>query len=127
MSAIKLSGISKRYKIYDRPGDRIKELATFHRRSYHRDKWALQDVSAEIRKGETFCIIGENGSGKSTLLEIISGILTPTAGTLAAGGRIAELLELGCGFNPEFTGRNNVFLNGAILGLSKRDVEARMD
>jgi lipopolysaccharide transport system ATP-binding protein len=127
MSAIELSGISKRYKIYERPGDRLKELATFNRRSFHRDKWALRDVSADIRKGETFCIIGENGSGKSTLLEIISGILTPTEGKLTAGGRIAALLELGCGFNPEFTGRNNVFLNGAILGLSKRDVAARLD
>ncbi|MBI3683148.1 MAG: ABC transporter ATP-binding protein [Acidobacteria bacterium] len=117
--------VSKSYPIYDSPGDRLKELASFSRLHCHRDFWALRDVSFQIQRGETFCIIGENGSGKSTLLQIVAGILHPTAGTVKVGGRVAALLELGSGFNPEFTGRDNVYLNAAILGLSSGEIDRR--
>src|SRR5579875_3722962 len=91
----------------------------------HRDFWALQDVSFEVKKGETFCIVGENGSGKSTLLQIVAGILRPTSGTAEIRGRVSALLELGAGFSPEFSGRDNVYLNASILGLSRREVDRR--
>jgi lipopolysaccharide transport system ATP-binding protein len=117
-SVVEFSRVSKSYPIYAAPGDRLKELATFNRRSYHKDYWALQDVSFEVPRGETFCILGENGCGKSTLLQICAGILQPTSGSVNVNGRIAALLELGAGFNPEFSGRDNVFLNASILGLS---------
>ncbi|MBX9602501.1 MAG: ABC transporter ATP-binding protein [Bryobacteraceae bacterium] len=103
----------------------MKELLTLNRRRYHRDFWALRDLNVEIHKGETFCVVGENGSGKSTMLQLAAGILQPTAGQLEVHGRVAALLELGSGFNPEFTGRENVFLNGAILGLSTEEMESR--
>jgi ABC-type polysaccharide/polyol phosphate transport system ATPase subunit len=124
---VELRNISKTYRIYERPGDRLKELATLGRRCYHKDYWALRDVSLSIRRGETFCVIGENGSGKSTLLQIIAGILEPTAGELHVRGRITALLELGSGFNPEFTGRENVHLNGAILGFTAGEIERKLD
>lgn len=120
-------GVSKSYPIYASPGDRLKEILTFQRFSFHRDFWALRDISFEIRRGETFCIVGENGSGKSTLLQILAGILHPTTGTAQVSGRIAALLELGSGFNPEFTGRDNVYLNGAILGLSRAEMDAKFE
>lgn len=123
MGSIHIRNVSKSYPIYARPADRLKELFTGNRRSYHRDFWALRDVSLEIPKGMTFGLVGENGSGKSTLLQLIAGILQPTSGEVAVEGRVSALLELGSGFNPEFTGRENVFLNGAILGLSKREME----
>ena len=121
-SVVEFSQVSKSYPIYAAPGDRLKELATFNRRSYHRDYWALQDVSFEAPQGETFCILGENGCGKSTLLQICAGILQPTSGSVDVNGRIAALLELGAGFNPEFSGRDNVFLNASILGLSSAEM-----
>jgi ABC-type polysaccharide/polyol phosphate transport system ATPase subunit len=125
VNSVEFQGASKSYAIYDAPGDRLKELATFNRRQYHRDFWALRDLSFDVRKGETFCIIGENGSGKSTLLQLVAGILQPTEGSLKVHGRVSALLELGSGFNPEFTGRDNVYLNGAILGFSSREMERR--
>ncbi|HLK46997.1 MAG TPA: ABC transporter ATP-binding protein, partial [Bryobacteraceae bacterium] len=125
MNSIELQGVSKCYAIYDAPGDRLKELATLNRWKRHRDFWALRDVSFSVRRGETFCIIGENGSGKSTLLQLVAGILQPTAGAIGINGRVAALLELGAGFNPEFTGRANVYLNGAILGLTTREIDQR--
>ncbi len=118
-------GVSKSYPIYPAPSARLKELALFNRRSFHRDFWALQDVTFEIHRGETFCIVGENGSGKSTLLQIVAGILQPTAGEVRVRGRVAALLELGTGFNPEFSGRDNVYVNAAILGLSRREIDAK--
>jgi lipopolysaccharide transport system ATP-binding protein len=124
---IELEAVSKRYAIYAHPGNRLKELATLNRRSYHKEHWALRDVTLDIRKGETFCIIGENGSGKSTLLQLIAGILEPTSGAVRAGGRITALLELGSGFNPEYTGRENVHLNGAILGFGAGAVERKLE
>ena len=123
MGAVHIRGVSKSYPIYDRPSDRLKELLTGNRRSYHRDYWALRDVSIEIPKGTTFGLVGENGSGKSTLLQLIARILPPTQGTVDVEGRVSALLELGSGFNTEFSGRDNVFLNGAILGLSNREIE----
>jgi ABC-type polysaccharide/polyol phosphate transport system ATPase subunit len=125
VTAVEFRNVSKSYAIYDSPGHRLKELVTLNRRCFHRDFWALRDVAFEIRKGQTFCIIGENGSGKSTLLQIIAGILLPTAGHVAVNGRVSALLELGSGFNPEYTGRENVFLNGAILGFSSKEMEAK--
>lgn len=122
---ISFRGVAKSYAIYDSPGDRLKELITFNRLNRHRDFWALRDITFEVARGETFCIIGENGSGKSTLLQLIAGILSPTHGEVKVAGRVAALLELGSGFNPEFTGRDNVYLNAAILGLSQADIDAR--
>ncbi len=125
MLAVEFSNVSKSYSIYATPGDRLKELATFNKRRFHSDYWALRDVSFDVKRGETFCIIGENGCGKSTLLQICAGILQPTSGTAAVNGRVAALLELGSGFNPEFSGRDNVYLNGAILGLSTKEMDRR--
>lgn len=123
--AVEFSSVSKSYSIYASSGDRLKELATFQRRRFHTDYWALRDVSFSVDRGETFCIVGENGSGKSTLLQICAGILQPTAGETKVNGRVAALLELGSGFDPEFSGRDNVYLNGAILGLSTKDMDRR--
>ena len=125
MTSVELHSVSKRYSIYDAPGDRLKELVTLNRWKRHRDFWALREISFAVKRGETFCIIGENGSGKSTLLQLVAGILQPTEGALGVHGRVAALLELGAGFNPEFTGRANVYLNGAIMGLSTRQIDER--
>jgi len=125
VNAIEVRGLSKSYPIYDSPLDRLKELLTFNRMRFHRDFWALRDLDFEVRRGETFCIIGENGSGKSTLLQLVAGILRPTEGEIKVNGRVSALLELGSGFNPEFTGRDNVFLNGAILGFTTRQIEQK--
>ncbi len=122
---VSFRAVSKSYPIYDSPGDRLRELLLFNRRSFHRDFWALQDVSLEVGRGSTFCLIGENGSGKSTLLQLVAGVFPPTAGEVDVRGRVSALLELGSGFNPEFSGRDNVYLNGAILGLSTREVDQR--
>jgi lipopolysaccharide transport system ATP-binding protein len=125
MSHIEFQGVSKSYAIYESPGDRLKELITPRRYQFHKDFWALRDISFEIRPGETFCIVGENGSGKSTLLQMVAGILAPTSGTVSVTGRVSALLELGSGFNPEFSGRDNVYLNGSILGLSTKQIDQR--
>jgi ABC-type polysaccharide/polyol phosphate transport system ATPase subunit len=127
VNAVEFQGVSKSYAIYDAPGDRLKELLTFNRLRRHRDFWAVHDVSFEVARGETFCVVGENGSGKSTLLQMIAGILHPTTGTVAVNGRVSALLELGAGFNPEFSGRDNVYLNGSILGLTTRQIDQRYD
>lgn len=123
--AVEFEDVSKSYAIYDTPGERLTELLTFNRVRRRRDFWALRDVNLQIRKGETFCVIGENGAGKSTLLQLIAGILQPTAGSVRVDGRVSALLELGSGFNPEFTGRDNVYLSGAILGFSTAAMEAK--
>jgi len=133
--AIKVENLSKCYHIYDKPHDRLKQmiLPRLQRlnsdppKTYYREFWALKDVSFEVKKGETVGIIGRNGSGKSTLLQMICGTLNPTSGSVATNGRIAALLELGSGFNPEFTGRENVYLNASVLGLSKEEIDARFD
>lgn len=125
--AIEVNGLSKCYQIYDKPSDRLKQMLMRGRKQYYKEFWALKDVSFKIKKGETVGIIGRNGSGKSTLLQMICGTLNPTGGTLHTQGRIAALLELGSGFNPEFTGRENVYMNGAILGLTQNQMAERFD
>lgn len=125
MNAVEFQDVSKSYAIYDSPADRFSELISLRRRKRHKEFWALHNVSFEVRSGETFCIVGENGSGKSTLLQIVAGILQPTSGTASVNGRVSALLELGAGFNPEFSGRDNVYLNGSILGLSTRQIDQR--
>lgn len=125
--AISVRGLSKSYRIYDRPEDRLRQVFLWGRKELYHEFWALRDVDFEVRKGESVGIIGANGAGKSTLLQIIAGTTQPTAGEVRVSGRVAALLELGSGFNPEFTGRENVFMNGAILGLSREEVEARYD
>ena len=134
-TAIKVEHLSKVYLMYDRPSDRLKQfvyprlqrLIGRPLRTYYREFWALRDVSFEVKKGETVGIIGRNGSGKSTLLQLICGTLNPAGGLVQTHGRVAALLELGSGFNPEFTGRENVYMNGAVLGLSKEEIDARLD
>ncbi len=123
--AIKIKNLSKCYHIYGKPHERVLQMLMRHRKKYYREFWALNDVSFEVRKGETVGIIGRNGSGKSTLLQMICGTLTPTKGSVETYGRIAALLELGSGFNPEFTGHENVYMNASILGLSKEEIDHR--
>jgi lipopolysaccharide transport system ATP-binding protein len=126
--AISVENVGKAYLLYNRPQDRLKQsLFARFGKNYAREFWALRDVSFEVRRGETLGIIGQNGSGKSTLLQIIAGTLQPTCGRVQVNGRVSALLELGAGFNPEFTGRENVFLNGAILGISEAEMRARFD
>lgn len=125
-SAISVHDVCKVYHIYDRPQDRLKQAFLRNRRLYH-EFWALRGVSMDVRRGETVGIIGRNGSGKSTLLQIICGTLQPSAGTVAVRGRVSALLELGSGFNPDFTGRENVYLNASILGLSRSEIDEVYD
>lgn len=133
--AIKVDRLSKCYQIYEQPRDRLKQMVLpglrkmvgLPTRDYYREFWALRDINFEVRRGEAFGIVGRNGGGKSTLLQLITGTLDPTHGTVETAGRVAALLELGSGFNPEFTGRENVFLNGITLGMSRSEVDARFD
>lgn len=133
--AIRVNNLSKCYHIYDRPKDRLKQSIVPKLRSlvgrnpgrYFREFWALNDVSFEVARGETVGIIGRNGSGKSTLLQMICGTLEPTTGTVETNGRVAALLELGAGFNPEFTGRENVYMNATVLGLTQDEIHARFN
>lgn len=133
--AIVVAGVSKCYPLYARPEDRLKQalLPRLSRllgrtpHAYFKECWAVRDVSLAVARGETVGIIGRNGSGKSTLLQMICGTLAPTAGDIRVSGRVAALLELGSGFNPEFTGRENVYLNGAILGMSREEVDAKFE
>lgn len=124
-NAITIRGLGKCYQIYEQPRHRLLQMLFRGRRRYYHEFWALRDVSLDVKRGETVAIIGRNGSGKSTLLQLLCGTLTPTAGLVKVAGRIAALLELGAGFNPEFTGRENVFLNATILGLSRAQIEDR--
>lgn len=134
-SVISVRNVSKCFYTYDKPHDRLKQaiVPRFQRwagdtvTTYGKEFWALRDISFEVKKGETVGIVGRNGSGKSTLLQIICGTLTPTIGEIETRGRIAALLELGSGFNPEFTGRENVYLNAAVLGLTRDEVNERFD
>jgi len=125
--AIRLEGVSKCFHIYEQPHHRLMQGFFRGKRQYFKEFWALQNVSFEIKKGEALGIIGRNGSGKSTLLQLICGTLSPSAGIVETNGRVAALLELGSGFNPEFTGRENVFMNGAVLGLTQDEIEDRFD
>ena len=123
--AIRAQGLRKSYHLYPAPRDRLRQLLFGRRRKYYDEFVALSDVSFEVRRGESMGIIGRNGSGKSTLLQIVCGTLAATSGTVETSGRIAAMLELGAGFDPEFTGRENVYLNGELLGLSRREINAR--
>jgi lipopolysaccharide transport system ATP-binding protein len=124
---IQVDRLGKCYEIYERPIDRLKQTLYRGKRQFYREFWALRDISFSVRRGETLGIIGRNGSGKSTLLQIIAGTLKPTTGEVRVSGRVNALLELGSGFNHEFTGRENVYLNGAILGLTTRQIHERFD
>lgn len=124
---ISVREVSKRYEMYSQPRDRLLQFFSFGRRQYFKEFWALRSVSFDVKKGETVGILGRNGSGKSTLLQIIAGTLAPTSGVVHKSGVLAALLELGSGFNPEFTGRENVYLNGSILGFSAEEMDARFD
>ncbi|EMM7533258.1 TPA: ABC transporter ATP-binding protein [Citrobacter braakii] len=125
--AIKVENIGKCYQIYDKPIDRLKQMLSRKDHKYYREFWALRNISFEVKKGETVGIVGKNGSGKSTLLQIICGTLNPTSGEVTTKGRIAALLELGSGFNPEFSGRDNVYMNAALLGLSKAEIDEKFE
>ena len=125
--AIRANNLSKVYHVYERPRDRLMQMVAGWRRNYFTEFSALHNASFEIMRGEAVGIIGRNGGGKSTLLQIIAGTLYPSSGTAEVRGRIAALLELGSGFNPEFSGRENVYLNGKILGLSKQEIDYRFN
>lgn len=125
--AVKVSNLSKCFEVYNKPSDRFLQMFSRDRKQYYREFWALKDVSFEIKKGETVGITGSNGSGKSTLLQMICGTLNPTHGHVETHGRIAALLELGSGFNPEFTGRENVYMNAIMLGLKRKEIDLRFD
>ncbi|CAO3460158.1 Teichoic acid export ATP-binding protein TagH (EC 3.6.3.40) [Azospirillum argentinense] len=124
---LSVRNVGKRYQIYQNPHHRLWEMLSRGHRSYHRDFWALRDVSFDVHRGETLGILGRNGAGKSTLLQILCGTVTPTEGSVSVTGRISALLELGSGFNPELTGRENIFVYSAILGLSRAQVQERLD
>ncbi len=124
--AISVRGVSKKYRLFASHTERLKEALHLFRKRYHREFWALRDVSFDVRKGETVGILGRNGAGKSTLLEIVTGVLQSTEGTVVTRGRVAALLELGAGFNPEFTGRENVMVHGAITGVAHDELLRRM-
>lgn len=130
MPSIIVNNVSKNYHVYAKPEDRLKQFIYTRffsgSRIFYRDFWALNSLSFEVKRGDSVGIIGRNGSGKSTLLQMICGTLTPTTGTIIRNGRIAALLELGAGFNPDFTGRENIYLNGSILGLSKKEIDSRL-
>jgi lipopolysaccharide transport system ATP-binding protein len=126
-SVVSVRGVGKCYNLYRSPQDRLKEALCLGRRSFHTEFWALKDVSVDVQKGTTLGIVGRNGSGKSTLLQIICGTLSPTLGEVYIRGRVAALLELGAGFNVEFSGRENVYMNASILGLSKSEIDEKYD
>ena len=124
--AISVNEVTKIYKLYDRPIDRLKESLSLTHRSYHRDFFALDKISFQVKKGETVGIIGTNGSGKSTILKIITGVLNPTTGLAEVNGNISALLELGAGFNSEYTGIENIYMNGTMMGFSREQMDAKM-
>lgn len=125
--AIRVENLSKCYQIYEHPRDRLLQMLARGRKQYFREFWALRDVSFDVRKGETVGIIGRNGSGKSTLLQMVCGTLSPSSGVVRTNGRVSALLELGSGFNPEFTGRENIYMNGSVLGLTEADIATRYE
>ncbi|SET21883.1 teichoic acid transport system ATP-binding protein [Natronincola peptidivorans] len=125
--AIEVKNLSKIYRLYEKPIDRLKEGINPLRKKYHKDFYALKDVSFNIKKGETLGILGKNGSGKSTILKIITGVLSPTLGEVKANGKIAALLELGAGFNPDYTGIENIYLNGRMMGYTKEEMDGKIN
>ena len=125
--AIKVSNLDKFYQLYAQPKDRLKQFLWCGRRQFYQEFWALKDINFEIKQGEVIGIIGRNGAGKSTLLQLICGTLTPSRGEAVINGRVAALLELGAGFNPDFTGRENIFMNASILGMPHADIASHFD
>ena len=125
--AIRVKNLTKIYHLYNNPQDRLKEALNPFKKSYHSDFYAMNDVSFEIKKGETVGIIGKNGAGKSTLLKMITGVLSPSSGSIEIHGKIASLLELGAGFNPEMTGFDNIYLNGTLMGFTKEEMDTKLD
>lgn len=125
--AISVKHLTKVYKLYNQPIDRLKEALNPFKKNYHKDFYALNDVSFEIKKGETVGIIGKNGAGKSTLLKIITGVLTPSSGSVQVNGKIASLLELGAGFNPDYTGLENIYFQGSLMGYTREEMESKID
>jgi len=124
--AINLRGVSKKYRLFLSPKERLKEALHPFRKQYHQEFWALKEVSFDVLKGQALGILGCNGSGKSTLLQVIASVLQPTSGSVTVNGRVSALLELGAGFNPELTGRENVILNGVIQGISCNEMISRI-
>lgn len=124
--AVKIQNLTKIYKLYAKPVDRLKEALNPAKKSYHKDFYALKDISFDIKKGQTIGIIGKNGSGKSTLLKILTDVLTPSSGEVEINGRISALLELGAGFNPEYTGIENIYLNGTVMGYSREEMSEKV-
>lgn len=124
--AIEVSGLTKIYKLYQQPFDRVKETFGRNKKKYYQEFFALNDISFAIKKGETIGFVGRNGSGKSTLLKILTGVLQPTEGVAQVNGKVSALLELGAGFNPEFTGRENVYLNGKIMRIPREEMERKL-
>lgn len=126
-NAIEICNVSKLYKLYDKPQDRVKELFSVSGKVYHHNYRALDNINISVKKGETLGIIGKNGAGKSTLLKLITGVITPTEGQINTNGEISALLELGTGFNPEYTGIENIYLNGSMRGLSDEEIGQKLD
>ncbi|WP_244834516.1 ABC transporter ATP-binding protein [Clostridium sp. BJN0001] len=126
ISAIKVQNLNKVYRLYNKPIDRMKEALSLTKKKYGKDHYALKNINFEVKKGDTVGIVGTNGSGKSTILKIITGVLTPTFGTVEVNGRISALLELGAGFNPEYTGIENIYLNGTMMGYTKEEMKKRV-
>lgn len=124
--AIKVENVSKVYKLYNKPSDRLRESLSLSHKKYSRDHYALSDISFDVKRGETVGLIGTNGAGKSTILKIITGVTNPTNGTICVNGRISALLELGAGFNMEYTGIENVYLNGTMIGFTEEEIDARL-
>lgn len=125
--AVSIKNVSKVYKLFEKPMDRLKESLSLTHKNYHTDHFALEDISLDVHKGECVGVIGTNGSGKSTLLKIVTGVLSPSAGTVEVNGKISALLELGAGFNMEYTGIENIYLNGTMLGFSREEMTAKLD
>ncbi len=125
--ALRINNLTKIYHLYDSSIDRLKETLSLTRKVYHRDFFALKSVSLDIKRGETVGVIGKNGAGKSTLLKIVTGVLSPSSGNVIVDGRVSALLELGAGFNPEYTGLENIYLSGTIMGYSRDEIDSRMD
>ena len=125
--AIRIDNVSKLYKLYDKPMDRLKESLGFSKKKRYKEHYALSNVSFDVKKGETVGIIGTNGAGKSTILKIITGVLNPTSGNVQINGRISALLELGAGFNMEYTGIENIYLNGTMIGFSREEISQKLD
>ena len=124
--AVSVRDVTKIYRLYEKPSDRLRESLSLSRKSYHKDFYALRNLSFEVAKGETVGIIGTNGSGKSTILKIITGVLTPTSGEVKVDGKVSALLELGAGFNMDYTGIENVYMNGTMMGYSRKEMDEKL-